>query len=110
MAAGEGTRLRPLTERWPKPILPVDGRPVVVSLIHELAAAGVDAFAVVVGHLGEQVEALVAPLPYEIRFPLQPQRYQSTSAATRAQMSPSSLVCNSVTARRSRRSLPSSSI
>jgi len=26
MAAGEGTRLRPLTERWPKPVLPIDGR------------------------------------------------------------------------------------
>ena len=37
MAAGLGTRLRPLTERWPKPILPVDGRPVIVTLLHELA-------------------------------------------------------------------------
>ena len=26
MAAGEGSRLRPLTERWPKPVLPIDGR------------------------------------------------------------------------------------
>ena len=85
MAAGEGTRLRPVTERWPKPILPIDGRPVVVSLIHELAAAGVDAFAVVVGHLGEQVEALVAPLPYAIRFPLQPERLGSADAVARAE-------------------------
>jgi NDP-sugar pyrophosphorylase family protein len=68
MAAGEGTRLRPLTERWPKPVLPIDGRPAVVTLIHDLAAAGVERFAVVTGHLAEQVEALVAPLPYEIRF------------------------------------------
>ena len=37
MAAGDGTRLRPLTERWPKPILPIDGRPVIVMLLHELA-------------------------------------------------------------------------
>ena len=37
MAAGEGTRLRPLTDRWPKPILPIDGRPVVVTLLAELA-------------------------------------------------------------------------
>ena len=28
MAAGEGRRLRPVTERWPKPVLPIDGRPV----------------------------------------------------------------------------------
>ena len=39
MAAGEGTRLRPLTERWPKPVLPIDGRPVLATLLRELAAA-----------------------------------------------------------------------
>src|SRR5581483_10751813 len=32
LAAGLGTRLRPLTERWPKPVLPVDGRPVISTL------------------------------------------------------------------------------
>jgi len=88
MAAGEGTRLRPVTERWPKPILPIDGRPVVVTLIHELAAAGVDTFAVVVGHLAEQIEALVAPLPYAIRFPLQPERLGSADAVARAEATP----------------------
>ena len=40
MAAGEGRRLRPLTERWPKPVLPIDGRPVIGTLLRELAAAG----------------------------------------------------------------------
>jgi len=59
MAAGEGRRLRPLTERWPKPVLPVDGRPVVATLLRALAAAGVERAAVVTGHLAEQVEGLV---------------------------------------------------
>ena len=63
MAAGEGRRLRPITERWPKPILPIDGRPVVVTLVHELAAAGCGPIVVVTGHLAEQVEALLEPLP-----------------------------------------------
>ena len=40
MAAGEGTRLRPLTERWAKPVLPIDGRPVLATLLREVAAAG----------------------------------------------------------------------
>ena len=40
MAAGEGRRLRPLTERYAKPVLPIDGRPVIVTLLHELRAAG----------------------------------------------------------------------
>src|SRR6185437_11346434 len=59
MAAGLGTRLRPLTERWPKPVLPIDGRPVIAVLLRELAAAGIGRATVVTGHLAEQVEALV---------------------------------------------------
>src|SRR5438093_1536541 len=42
MAAGEGRRLRPLTERWAKPVLPVDGRPVIGTLLRELADGGVE--------------------------------------------------------------------
>jgi NDP-sugar pyrophosphorylase family protein len=59
MAAGEGSRLRPLTERWPKPVLPIDGRPVLATLLRELAAAGFDEVTMVTGHLAEQVERLV---------------------------------------------------
>jgi NDP-sugar pyrophosphorylase family protein len=59
MAAGEGSRLRPLTEEWPKPILPIDGRAVIATLLRELAAAGIERVVVVAGHLAEQVEALV---------------------------------------------------
>jgi len=59
MAAGEGTRLRPLTERWPKPILPVDGRPVIALLLRELRAAGCERATIVTGHLAEQVESLI---------------------------------------------------
>jgi NDP-sugar pyrophosphorylase family protein len=59
MAAGEGSRLRPLTEDWPKPILPIDGRPVIATLLRDLSAAGVERVVVVTGHLAEQVEALV---------------------------------------------------
>ena len=53
MAAGLGTRLRPLTERYAKPVLPIDGRPVVAQLLRELAASGCRRVTVVVGHLGE---------------------------------------------------------
>jgi CTP:molybdopterin cytidylyltransferase MocA len=59
MAAGEGSRLRPLTDRWPKPILPIDGRPVIATLLRELVQAGVQRAFVVTGHLAEQVEELV---------------------------------------------------
>jgi CTP:molybdopterin cytidylyltransferase MocA len=59
IAAGLGTRLRPLTERHPKAVLPIDGRPVIALLLRELAEAGFDAATVVTGHLGEQIERLV---------------------------------------------------
>jgi NDP-sugar pyrophosphorylase family protein len=58
MAAGEGRRLRPLTERWAKPVLPIDGRPVLAVLLRELAGAGVARVWLVTGHLAEQVESL----------------------------------------------------
>ena len=59
MAAGEGRRLRPLTETWPKPLLPIDGRPVIATLLRELAAAEVRRVTLVTGHLAEQLEELV---------------------------------------------------
>ena len=86
MAAGAGTRLRPLTERWPKPILPIDGRPVVVTLLHELAFC--ERIVVVTGHLAEQVEALVLPLPYPIEVVRQPPGLGSADAVLRAHARP----------------------
>jgi NDP-sugar pyrophosphorylase family protein len=84
MAAGEGTRLRPLTDRWPKPILPIDGRPVIVTLLHELAAAGVERITVVTGHLGAEIERLLDGFPYAIRFAHQAEPLGSADAVQRA--------------------------
>jgi dTDP-glucose pyrophosphorylase len=92
MAAGEGRRLRPLTEHWPKPILPIDGKPVVVALVHALAAAGCERIVVVTGHLHEQVERLLALLPYDLRFVLQPEPLGSADAVARAGVAPPYLV------------------
>lgn len=92
MAAGQGTRLRPITERWPKPVLPVDGKPVVVTLVHALAAAGCERIVVVTGHLATQVEDLLEPLPYDIRFARQPPGQGSADAVQRARATPPYLV------------------
>jgi NDP-sugar pyrophosphorylase family protein len=59
IAAGLGTRLRPLTERYAKPVLPVDGAPVLAHVLRELADAGVPRATIVTGHLAEQVERFV---------------------------------------------------
>lgn len=87
MAAGEGTRLRPLTERWPKPVLPIDGRPVIATLLRELAAAECERVTVVTGHLAEQVEELVGDgraFGLDVRTVRQPSVLGSADAVERA--------------------------
>jgi len=87
MAAGEGSRLRPLTERWPKPVLPIDGRPVLATLLRELAAAGCRRVCVVTGHLAEQVEELAGDgsgFALEVRFARQPGVLGSADTVQRA--------------------------
>jgi choline kinase len=87
MAAGEGTRLRPLTERWAKPVLPIDGRPVLATLLRELASTGFDEVTVVTGHLAEQVEALVgdgSPFGLKVNTIRQPEPLGSADAVVRA--------------------------
>ncbi|MDX1535111.1 MAG: sugar phosphate nucleotidyltransferase, partial [Thermoplasmata archaeon] len=41
LAAGEGTRMRPLTARRPKPLLPVAGKPFLAHLFDRLLGAGI---------------------------------------------------------------------
>jgi glucose-1-phosphate thymidylyltransferase len=87
MAAGEGLRLRPVTERWPKAVLPIDGRAVIAMLLRELAAAGCAPVTVVTGHLAEQVEELVgdgAGFGLEVRFASQERANGSADAVARA--------------------------
>jgi|SRR5262245_14930717 len=54
LAAGLGTRLRPHTEKTPKPLLPVQGRPILDWIVGALPAR-VDRIIVVTHYLGEQV-------------------------------------------------------
>jgi NDP-sugar pyrophosphorylase family protein len=82
MAAGEGRRLRPITEGWPKPVLPIDGRPVIATLVRQLMEEGLGPITVVTGYLGEQVEALLSGL--DLRFAHQASRDGSLDAVRRA--------------------------
>jgi NDP-sugar pyrophosphorylase family protein len=53
LAAGLGTRLRPLTERCPKPLLEIGGRPIITFAMDHLLDIGVDRFIVNTHHLPE---------------------------------------------------------
>ncbi|MEQ8482836.1 MAG: nucleotidyltransferase family protein [Pseudomonadales bacterium] len=59
LAAGRGERLRPLTERVPKPLVPVAGRPLLLHQLEWLAAAGLRDVVINLHHLGEQIVAAV---------------------------------------------------
>ncbi|MFK7989600.1 MAG: sugar phosphate nucleotidyltransferase [Sandaracinaceae bacterium] len=55
LAAGKGTRLMPFSSRFPKPLLPVLGRPLIEHQIEQLRAIGVERVLIVIGHLGAEI-------------------------------------------------------
>lgn len=55
MAAGRGTRMFPFTARWPKPILPIMGKPLLQHQIEMMKMIGIEHVFVVIGHLGYEV-------------------------------------------------------
>lgn len=55
LAAGRGERMRPLTDRTPKPLLAVGGEPMIVRTVRALGRAGVSDVVVNVSHLGQQI-------------------------------------------------------
>jgi choline kinase len=60
LAAGAGTRLRPLTATTPKCLLSVDGTPILRRLLDHLRSVGVDEAVIVTGYRGAQIDEAVA--------------------------------------------------
>lgn len=70
LAAGLGSRLRPLTDETPKPLLDVGGRTILARQLERIAAAGIPRAVVVTGYRAEQVEEHLRhhPPPIEVRL------------------------------------------
>lgn len=56
MAGGKGERLRPLTLSTPKPLLEIDGKPIIDYNIEALASCGINDITVTVNYLAEKIE------------------------------------------------------
>jgi dTDP-glucose pyrophosphorylase len=56
MAGGQGTRLRPMTEACPKPLLPVGDKPMLEHIIERAKAEGFRRFVIAIHYLGELIE------------------------------------------------------
>jgi mannose-1-phosphate guanylyltransferase len=59
LAGGEGTRLRPLTETIPKPVIPLVGRPFISFMIDWLRGHGVDDVVLACGFMADDVRAVL---------------------------------------------------
>ncbi|PSQ10340.1 nucleotidyl transferase [Halobacteriales archaeon QS_5_70_15] len=61
LAAGEGTRLRPMTHNRPKPMLPAGNRPILEHVLDALVDAGVPELVLVVGYKRDRVQDHIGP-------------------------------------------------
>jgi MurNAc alpha-1-phosphate uridylyltransferase len=60
LAAGYGTRLKPLTDHTPKPLVPVAGRPMIAYALDKLRAYGIREIVINVSHLKQQLQDYLA--------------------------------------------------
>jgi NDP-sugar pyrophosphorylase family protein len=68
LAAGYGTRLRPLTYFLPKPVIPVCGKPMIEYAVENLVRAGVDEIVVNLHHLPDAIESFLVDAFPDVTF------------------------------------------
>ncbi len=84
LAAGEGTRLRPLTKNRPKVMLPVANRPILEHVLNSVVAAGIRDITVVVGYRKEQVMTFLNTYPIPVNVVVQEKQLGTAHALSMA--------------------------
>lgn len=87
LAAGRGRRLIPYTNHKPKPLLEAHGRPLLAHILDALAVAGVQDVCLVIGYLGQQIEAYLEAAgqwSFTVSFRRQEQRLGTAHALAAA--------------------------
>ena len=82
LAAGTATRMRPLSDNFPKCLLPVGGKPILERVIENVVAAGILQIGLVIGYKADAIRSFVkGRFPFHrIRFIVNP-KYESTNNA-----------------------------
>lgn len=76
LAAGRGERLRPLTDRTPKPLIEVGGQPLIMHHLRHLARTGIQEVVINVAWLGQQIRDAVGDgrrFGLEVRYSAEPE-------------------------------------
>ncbi|MCK4777118.1 MAG: NTP transferase domain-containing protein, partial [Actinomycetia bacterium] len=63
LAAGRGKRLKPLTDYIPKPLLPIEGKPVLQHIFEVLIECNLNKTGIVLGYLGKIIEKYISDNP-----------------------------------------------
>lgn len=86
LCAGRGERLRPLTDRVPKPLIEIAGQPLLARHLERLAAAGFRQVVINTAHLGARIEAFAGDgsrWGLRIRFSREPEGALETGGGIR---------------------------
>ncbi len=82
LAAGLGTRLRPITDTIPKCLVPISGTPLLQIWLEQLTAAGIEPLLINTHYLADQVEAFVEGSPFRKKIKLVHERHLLGTAGT----------------------------
>lgn len=87
LAAGRGERLRPLTDRVPKAMVPVGGKPLIAWHLERLAAGGYSEIVINVSHLADAITAALgdgARYGLRIRYSREPEPLETAGGIAQA--------------------------